>query len=549
MRLPVRVRRSSVAATSLLLAMTALAGCTGDDEPNAPTPVSDDELLSTMPMSEGDVDKITWNVAGEPDTLDPRNAVTYSSGQVVRNMCEGLLKMDADFNVTPHIASYEQVTPRELRLDIREGVTFWDGKEVTADDVVYSLQRAAAPDSVVSFGFIFVKDIRATGDREVTITFSRPDATFTNALATIAGVVIEKEWGERTGDAIGTPAGGLMCTGPFEFGTWRSGNSITIERNDDYWDADRLSANSGQVEFTFLSDDSALLQALEAGEIDGSYEVPVATYSRLSESDEGRLIFGPSTQSASIAVANPGGPLADLKLREALQHTVDRQAIADVVFSGGAEPNYTHLTPATWPNATRSIYQDDYDTWVENRQYDIDAAQELVEESDYDGTELVLAIEAGDQTGSRIAQLFQQEAKKIGVDVEIQPLQPLVYAQAGYDASKRKGLDLLYSSSFNSRQEPLEPLGFDLLPGEAYNYTDYDNPEVTKLLNDARSTFDVDEQARLIVQAQEIYEPDSSIIPLVSTNTATFVNNRLTGAVTSFAYWSMPQMAYIGAAG
>jgi len=217
------------------------------------------------------------------------------------------------------------------------------------------------------------------------------------------------------------------------------------------------------------------------------------------------------------------------------------------VFSGGAEPNYTHLTPATWPNAAKAVYQPDYDKWAAARAYNVEAAKALVEESSYDGTELVLAISAGDQAGSRVAQLFQQEAKAIGVNVRIESLQPLVYDQAGYDASQREGLDLFYSSSFNSRQEPLEPLGSDLLPEQPYNYTNYDDPEVTRLLNEARSTFDVKEQSELIVKAQEIYEPQSALISLVSTNTAMFINNRLTGAITSFAYWSMPQMAYIGA--
>ena len=154
----------------------------------------------------------------------------------------------------------------------------------------------------------------------------------------------------------------------------------------------------------------------------------------------------------------------------------------------------------------------------------------------------------GAATSSRIAQLFQQQAKAIGVKITISTMQPLVFDQASYDASKRQGVDLMYGANFNSQQNPLEPLGFDLLPGQPYNYTEYDDPRVTQLLNDARSSFDTKKRAEMIVEAQKIYEPDSAVIPLLSTNTATFVNDRLTGAITSFAYWSMPQMAYVGAA-
>ncbi|MEV5827965.1 ABC transporter substrate-binding protein [Spirillospora sp. NPDC052242] len=546
MKLTPSTARGLASAVGVLLVSSTLAACSGGGD-TTPAPVGASDLVSALPAAQGEVDEITWNVGGEPDTLDPRNAVNYGSGQIVRNMCEGLLKMDAAFNVSPNLATFDQVSPTELKLTVREGVRFWDGKPVTAEDVAYSLQRSAAEESAIGYAFIFVESIEVTGDREVTVAFTKPDSTFVNSLATLSGVVIEKAWAEKTGDKVGTSTGGLMCTGPYKFDSWRAGSGVTIVRNDDYWNPE-LRPEAGKVDFTFVSDDTALAQALEAGEIDGAYQVPTSTLAKLSQSKAGRLVFGPSTQSMGLAVARPDGPLKDQKLRDAFQRAVDRAAIARVVFNGAAQPNFTQLTPVTWPTAERGIYQPDYDKWRSARSYDVEAAKQLVEESAYDGRELVLAIQGGDQAASRIAQLFQQQAKAIGVKIKIQSMQPLVFDQAGYDAGKRKGIDLIYSASFNSQQNPLEPLGFDLLPDQPYNYTEYDNPQVTKLLEEARSSFDAKERAQLIVKAQEIYEPQTGMISLVSTNTATFLNNRLTGAVTSFAYWSMPQMAYIGAA-
>ncbi|MFC9489810.1 ABC transporter substrate-binding protein [Streptomyces hydrogenans] len=542
-----RVRKTwGLMTTVTLLAGTTLVACS-DEGASAPK-IDASKLVSQMPEPKGDVSTIKWNIYGEPDTLDPRNAVNYGNGQIARNMCESLLKMDAEFNVSENLASaYKQVSPTELRLTIREGVKFWDGKPLTAEDVAYSLQRSAAEDSVVSFGFLFVKDIKATGPMEVTLTFSRPDANFLNSLTSLAGVVIQKAWGEKTGDKIGTSTGGLMCTGPYEFGSWRSGTSITIKRNEAYWNPE-LKPRARQVDFSFIADDTALAQALDAREIDGSYELPPSTLAKLLKSKSGRVVFGPSTQSTSLYVANPGTPLADAKLREAFHRSLNRGAIAKVIFNGAATPNYTELTPPTWPNAERSLYQPAYDKWAKARSYDPEAAKKLVKESSYDGQPLVLAIMAGDETASRVAQLVQQQAKAIGVSVKIQAMQPLVYDQASYDATKRKGIDLLYSSSFNSRQEPLEPLGYDLLPDQPYNYTNFNVPEVTKLLQDARSSFDPKERAQMVLKAQEIYEPRTGAISLLANNTATFISDRLTGAITSFAYWSMPQMAYVGAA-
>ncbi|MFH8805613.1 ABC transporter substrate-binding protein [Streptomyces sp. NPDC017936] len=523
-----------------------LVSCSGNDDKDAQVDAT--KLVSKLPAGKGTVGTVKWNVYGEPDTLDPRNAVNYGNGQIARNLCEALFKTDEKFNVTGNLASsYKQVSPTELKLTIRDGVKFWDGKTLTAQDVAYSLKRSAAEDSVVSFGFLFVKDIKVTGPMEVTLTFSRPDANFTSSLASLAGVVIEKEWAEKTGDKVGTPTGGLMCTGPYKFGSWRSGSGITIERNDAYWNT-ALKPQVKRVDFSFISDDTALAQALDAGEIDGSYELPPSTIAKLSKSKSGRVIFGPSTQSTALSVANPGTQLEDPNLREAFQRSLDRESIAKVIFSGAATPNYTELTPATWPNAERELYQPAYDKWVKTRSYDQAAAKKLVEKSKYDGSPLVLAVMAGDQTASRVAQLVQQQAKAVGITIKIQSMQALVYDQASYDASKRKGIDLLYSSNFNSRQEPLEPLGYDLLPDQPYNYTNYDNPKVTKLLTGARSSFDPKKRAEMILEAQAIFEPETGVISLVSNNTATFLSNRLTGAITSFAYWSMPQMGYLGAA-
>ncbi|TRW80975.1 ABC transporter substrate-binding protein [Mycolicibacterium sp. 018/SC-01/001] len=541
-------RTLALAAATLLLG-GLVTGCqNGARNDSAGSTVDTSQLISSLPPAKGEVAKITWNVGSEPDTLDPRNAVNYGSGQIVRNMCEALLKMDADFNISENLASsYQQVSPTELKLTIRDGVKFWDGKPLTAEDVVFSLNRAKAEDSTVNSGFVAVKDIAATGPMEVTVTFNEPDETFVKTLATLAGVVVEKAWAEQAGDQVGTATGGLMCTGPYTFTNWRAGSGITITRNDAYWNAD-LKPKAKQVDFTFVADDTALAQALDAGEIDGSYELPVSTLNKLTGSKTGKVVFGPSTQSASLYVARPDGPLQDLKLRDALQRVIDRDALTKVVFNGSADPNYTHLTPETWPTAERSIYQPDYDKWAAARSFDLEAAKKLLAESSYNGAPLQLAILAGDQVSGRVAQLFQQQAKAIGVNVEIQSMQPLVFDQAGYDATKRQGVDLMYTTNFNTLQNPIEPLSFDLLPGQPYNYTNFDNADVTRLLSQARAATDPKQSAQYVVQAQDIFEPSSSVIPLVANHEASFINNKLTGAPTSFAYWSMPQMAYIGAA-
>ncbi|MBP5933053.1 MULTISPECIES: ABC transporter substrate-binding protein [Streptomyces] len=532
------------AVLSLALAASTLTACSGGSS-GGQKPVSADDLIPSLPAAKGDVDRITWNLTGgEPETLDPANAATPQSGQVVRNLCDSLLTLDAKYNLKPNLASYDQQSPTKLVLTIRPDTTFWDGSTVTAEDVAFSLRRAADPSKVTSYLFANVDSIKATAADKVTVTFKQPDEMFTSELANM--VVLKKTFAEKAGSKLGTPAGGLMCSGPFKLDKWTSGDSITMSRNDAYWNRERRPF-AKSVKFTFVTDATSLAQSLNAGEIDGAYELSASSVPALQKSKKGRLVFGLSPQSMNLYVARPDGVMADGDLRAALQRMIDREALAKAVYHGAATPLYTMTPPATWPNAQRAAYEKAYKAFETARSYDMDAAKKLVKSSSYKGQQIVLAIAAGDDTQSRTAQLLQQQGREAGLTIKIQSMQPLVYAQAGYDASKRKGVDLMLSSNFSATPDPLETIGFTFLPKQTYNYVNYDDPQATKLFDDARSTFDGTQRAEKIIEMQALYEKADAVIPLVSTNTTTFLNDRLTGAITSFAYWSMPQMAYVGA--
>ncbi|MBE1601626.1 MULTISPECIES: ABC transporter substrate-binding protein [Streptomyces] len=532
------------AVLSLALAASTLTACSGGSS-GGQKPVSADDLIPSLPAAKGDVDRITWNLTGgEPETLDPANAATPQSGQVVRNLCDSLLTLDAKYNLKPNLASYDQQSPTKLVLTIRPDTTFWDGSTVTAEDVAFSLRRAADPSKVTSYLFANVDSIKATAADKVTVTFKQPDEMFTSELANM--VVLKKTFAEKAGSKLGTPAGGLMCSGPFKLDKWTSGDSITMSRNDAYWNRERRPF-AKSVKFTFVTDATSLAQSLNAGEIDGAYELSASSVPALQNSKKGRLVFGLSPQSMNLYVARPDGVMADGDLRAALQRMIDREALAKAVYHGAATPLYTMTPPATWPNAQRAAYEKAYKAFETARSYDMDAAKKLVKSSSYKGQQIVLAIAAGDDTQSRTAQLLQQQGREAGLTIKIQSMQPLVYAQAGYDASKRKGVDLMLSSNFSATPDPLETIGFTFLPKQTYNYVNYDDPQATKLFDDARSTFDGTQRAEKIIEMQALYEKADAVIPLVSTNTTTFLNDRLTGAITSFAYWSMPQMAYVGA--
>ncbi len=108
---------------------------------------------------------------------------------------------------------------------LRSGVKFWNGDPVTPADVVYSLDRQMLPSYGGFYGLVFnrVKSIAATGANQVTITLKQPDYWLEGELASMPGIIIQKSYAVKQGKNYGTPAGGIMCTGPYEFKSWTAG--------------------------------------------------------------------------------------------------------------------------------------------------------------------------------------------------------------------------------------------------------------------------------------------------------------------------------------
>ena len=333
-----------------------------------------------------------------------------------------------------------------------------------------------------------------------------------------------------------------------ELESWRSGESIELTRNDRYWNPD-YRARAKSVTLKFLNDTSALTSALIAGEVDGAYEIPPAAIPRLSKSTTGKVHFGPSTQYVELMAARPDGAMADVKLREALFGVVDREGLAKAVFNGAATPNYTLLSTNSWDPEAKDVWQSAYAPYQEAGRLDDAAAKKLVDASGYDGTPLKFITLSGDVTQRQIAQVVQQQAQAIGVKIQIEALQPTQYSEVFLSAKAREPYDLGLAIGFNSLPDPVEPVGFFVMPESFYNFTNYENPEVAELVTQAKQTLDAKERSELMVKAQEIYERDHVATSLLNKHEVMYLSNRLSGATTSITYLFEPSLAKIGAAG
>jgi peptide/nickel transport system substrate-binding protein len=561
----IQVRNRLTAAIVVVATALALTACGSNNKSGGATTAGSSgagptthanglTLVTTAGKAVGDVDHLNWGMPyGEPNTIDPPNTAFYSSAFAAAQMCDALLRYNPDLSTKPGLATVTQPDPKTIQIALRKGVKFWDGTEMTSADVQYSLQRTADPKNIVGFLFTAVKSIDATSRYHVTIHLKTPDELPIKELASFSGMVYEKKFAEKAGKSFGSSKGGIMCSGPYELAKWNPGTSIELKANPHYWDP-AYKPHAATVSLKFFNNSSTLASALAAGEIDGAYEVPAQTIPQLSKASSGKLHYGPSMMSSGLSVARPDGPLKSVKLRQALYMTLDRSAIAKVVFHGAATPAYTLLAPSTWDPAARGAWAQAYKPFETAGQKfgtagAVEQAKQLVSQSGYDGTPLVFTIQAGDVVGEQISQLVQEQAKQIGVKVKINALPAIKYAQASTDPKARAGTDLLQAVNFNIAQDPLEPIPFTVLPGSFYNYTNYSDSQVTKLLTEAKQTLDPAKRNAMTIQAQSIYEKDYLAETLVEIPEISFLNNRLAGATTSFAYMDTPSLALIGSSG
>lgn len=507
------------------------------------------QTVYTTAAARGDVDGFTWNLPnGEPASLDWARAYDSSPNQVLANMCEGLMRQEPDFSIVPGLAeSFEQVDGTTLVYRIRSGVRFWDGRPLTADDVVFSLERHLDPDQGSFWSTPFysnVASIDRTGELEVTVKLRRPDAIFNRMMATPAGVIGQQAFVESRGRRYGTPKGGIMCTGPYSLEDWKPGTSITLRRNDGYWNAERK-AKAGSVTFRFITDESTMIGGLQSGELDGTFQVPPSGVSQLT-SASGTLTFGASTEWFAFRPTEKNGAVKDPRVMQALSLVLDRESIARVVFGGAAVPAGTPIQPGAYGYG-RDVFASAAEQ-LPAPAVDLEGARALVREAGAAARRpIVIAVMADVRTYGQAAQTLQDAARRVGLEVEVKPIPAAQFTNLYFDKGARAPYDLFVVQQYGAGvAEPLISLS-EFTPLSAYNYGELRDPVVTQGFERGLATYDDARRAELATRAEKALVEAPGLIPIVNLLTSVYQGPKITGSVASLSYLYYPWAADVGA--
>ncbi|HEY0890579.1 MAG TPA: ABC transporter substrate-binding protein [Nocardioides sp.] len=533
--------------TAAVAAFTLLGSAACSESTSKPSSKLDfDDLRTTTPVGSGDAGTIKWNLPYEPLSLDPIKSFNYSENTALANACESLLRAEPDFTVGPGLAeSWENPDPTTWVYTIREGVTFWDGKPLTAEDVAWSIGRNLDPENGGYLGkyFVNVDSINATGPRTVTIKLKQPDALLQQALAALGGIVVQKAATIEAGKEFGTPEHLPMCTGPFQLASWAPGQRLSFTRNESYWDP-KLKAKSSGLELSFVADESTSVLALSSGQLDGQFfYLPPAGLEKLQSSKEGDVVMGDSQIYWTLIGSATSGPYADPRIRKALSMAVDRASLAAATFQGAAIPAKTLAPPASWTYA-KDTFSSAYDQ-VESTDNQFTEAKELVKEAGSPQQPITLAVQGSSAVHEQTGNLIQAAGQAIGLTVKIRSIPVEQYGNVYVDPGARKGIDA-FLSTYYGVPDPLDAYTM-FVKGDYSNFTDY--ADVSDQVAAARNDIDPESRATTVTEIQTKVLEDAVWTPLEFLPVILFQSDRITGATASSNYLYYPWAAGIGTKG
>ncbi len=373
----------------------------------------------TETVSNKDKNSVVIAIGSEPDTLDPTQGWGHGNSPIVQST---LVKYKADLSFENDLATSYSLSADGLTwtFTIRDDAKFTDGENVTADDVVFTLETAKAAQGSVDL--TYMESAKVVDDYTLEITLSSPTSIFLNTLASI-GIVPRHAYNEDYGR---NPIG----SGPYKLVEWIPQEQMIFTINEDYY-GDKPSIQN--VTVVFMSEDAALA-AVQAGEVDVAYSTATLattkvdgyhTESITSADNRGITLpvlanIGEKTESGAVIGNNV---TCNKEIRQAIAYAIDREQIAEVVLNGFGRPAYSENDGMPWNNP---------DVQIET---DVDYAKELLKEAgwiDTDGDGIVekdglkaefkCVYPSGDSVRQAVGMAASEQLLAIGIKMNVESM-------------------------------------------------------------------------------------------------------------------------------
>ncbi|MFJ7669354.1 ABC transporter substrate-binding protein [Lysinibacillus sp. NPDC097195] len=499
----------SLGVMLILVLSTILAACNGGSDGKD----SGSKDTSTGGDSAGGGEKtLVYGRGGDSTALDPATVTEGESFKVTVNLYETLINFgDKDVTLQPGLAKSWDASPDGLTytFQLEEGVKFHDGSDFNAEAVVKNFERwKAGADKFPYFMSQFTMDgeqviesITAEGDNTVVFKLKQPQAPFLKNLAMSPFAIASPKAFEANDDAlIDNPVG----TGPFKFVKWVRNDSITIEKNPDYRIAGLPKLD--KVIFRSYPENSARLNALNNGEVDVADGLSPSDKESIEANADLQLIERPSMNVGYLGLTVTRAPFDNVKVRQAVNYAIDKQALVDAFYEGLAEPAKNPMPPVI------AGYNDD----IAGYAYDPEKAKALLKEAGYDGKEIELWAMPVPRPympdGQKIAEAIQKNLADVGMPSKI-----VSFEWATYLEKAQNGEADAFLLGWTGDNGDADNFLYTLLDADnigSNNYTYYDNEKLHDIFVAAQTEVDETKRTELYKQAQVIISEDAPWVPL-----------------------------------
>ncbi len=426
--------------------------------------------------------EITVGIAQDlDDSLDPHQTVAAGTREVLFNIFEGLVKPNSDGEMIPAVA--EKYTLSEdgttYTFTLREGVKFHNGQTVTAEDVVYSINRCAAvpegQEKPLVAAFSAVKSVEALDEKTVAVTIAQRDLEF---ISYMTAAIIPADYENQDTAPVGT--------GPFKFVSRTPQQDFVMERFEDYWGAP---AWLDKVTYKICENADALVMNLNGGSIDLCAHLTSAQASQLNQSFQ--VLEGTMNLVQAIYLNNQAKPFDNQLVRQALCYAIDRQGIMDMVADGHG----TAVGSSIYPAFTKYFLPE----LVDKYPHDVAKAKELLAQAGYpDGFDMTISVPNNYQPHMDTAEVVAEQLREAGINVTIQPVEWSTWLDTIYNGRQFQATVVGVDAANMTARAMLERFTSDY----GKNFINYNNPAYDALFQQAINAQDEAAQTDLYKQME-----------------------------------------------
>lgn len=528
----VKTKRILAVVLSMIIMVTAFTGCTSESKKPDATGGQNEQTL-------------VYNMSAECASIDPAINDTVVGATIINTNFEGLTRQDEDGNIKEGVAKSWDISSDGLvyTFALREDAKWSDGQPIKVEDFEYAWKRALDPKLAAGYAFFlndYIKNaqefyegnakwedvgIKIKDDKTIEITLKKPTGYFLQLVASpiympLRADIIDKDldkWTQNGDTYIGN--------GPFQMVKWIHNDSITFTKNTNYWDAKNVKLDS--MTFVMVNDASSALTSWEKGEVDVIETVPSSEIPRMIE--EKKITFSPYLSNIFVYFNTTNKVLSDVKVRKALQLSIDRDAIVTAVTRAGEKPAYAFVSPGIKEPDGKTEFRDKGGDLFKA---DIEQAKKLLAEAGYpdgkDFPEITYLYNTSDNN-KKIAESIQAHWKQnLNIDVKLENIEWSVFIDR---RRKEHDFDMARGSWVGDYADPMTFL--EMFDSKS-NFDDaqYNNPEYDKIIGQINAETNSEKRSDLMHQAEKILMDDAVIAPIYFPFSKLYIKDGVKGLYT-----------------